>query len=321
MSTAALLVVDGVLCAALVLLAWRAVSSPRLFESVALFMVFGLLMAVVWARLGSPDLALAEAAIGAGFTGALLLMACREVELDRARGGALAYSALPRWLPNPAALGVCLAAGAALGVAMAVSLPAPDATASAASAALAGHVLDHGVTAVLLDFRGYDTLLEMVVLLLAVVGVGVLIDLRPLGDPHPTQPVDEPMLRTLLALVGPLLGATSVYLLLAGASRPGGAFQAGALLGALGVLLRMAGHLVAAPRLSARWRVALAVGLSSFVLMAFASLLWGDAVLAYPERHAYLLVMAIEACLMVSIAATLVLLIGSAPGLASGRRR
>jgi energy-converting hydrogenase B subunit D len=37
------------------------------------FIVFGLLMALAWARLQAPDIALAEAAIGAGLTGALLL--------------------------------------------------------------------------------------------------------------------------------------------------------------------------------------------------------------------------------------------------------
>jgi uncharacterized MnhB-related membrane protein len=36
-------------------------------------MIFGLLMALTWVRLDAPDIALAEAAIGAGLTGALLL--------------------------------------------------------------------------------------------------------------------------------------------------------------------------------------------------------------------------------------------------------
>jgi uncharacterized MnhB-related membrane protein len=40
---------------------------------VILFVVFGLLLALVWARLGAVDVALAEAAIGAGLSGALLL--------------------------------------------------------------------------------------------------------------------------------------------------------------------------------------------------------------------------------------------------------
>jgi uncharacterized MnhB-related membrane protein len=34
---------------------------------------FGLLLALAWMRLDAPDVALAEAAIGAGLTGALLM--------------------------------------------------------------------------------------------------------------------------------------------------------------------------------------------------------------------------------------------------------
>ena len=38
-----------------------------------LFVVFGLLSALAWVRLAAPDIALAEAAVGSGVTGALLL--------------------------------------------------------------------------------------------------------------------------------------------------------------------------------------------------------------------------------------------------------
>lgn len=51
----------------------RALTVTDLFRAVVLFIVFGLLMALAWARLAAPDIALAEAAIGAGLTGALLL--------------------------------------------------------------------------------------------------------------------------------------------------------------------------------------------------------------------------------------------------------
>ena len=47
--------------------------SRDLFRAIVMFMVFGLLMALVWVRLEAPDIALAEAAIGAGLTGVLLL--------------------------------------------------------------------------------------------------------------------------------------------------------------------------------------------------------------------------------------------------------
>ena len=72
---------DGVLGFALLWLAWRALASPDLFKAIVLFIAFGLLMALSWARLDAPDVALAEAAIGAGLTGALLLTALARLDL------------------------------------------------------------------------------------------------------------------------------------------------------------------------------------------------------------------------------------------------
>ena len=65
-------VLDLPLALALVWVAWRALTVADLFRGIVLFIVFGLLMSLAWVRLGAPDLALAEAAIGAGLTGALL---------------------------------------------------------------------------------------------------------------------------------------------------------------------------------------------------------------------------------------------------------
>jgi uncharacterized MnhB-related membrane protein len=73
-------VFDALLAGALLWLAWRVSSTPRLFEAVVLFVAFGLLMALSWMRLGAPDVALAEAAIGAGLTGALLMSALARLE-------------------------------------------------------------------------------------------------------------------------------------------------------------------------------------------------------------------------------------------------
>jgi len=64
---------DLVLAATLVWIAWRALASPSLLRSVVLLVCYGLLLALAWARMSAPDVALAEAAIGAGVTGALLL--------------------------------------------------------------------------------------------------------------------------------------------------------------------------------------------------------------------------------------------------------
>lgn len=66
---------DSLLGFGLLWLAWQALACADLFRAIVLFIAFGLLMALAWARLDAPDIALAEAAIGAGLTGALLLTA------------------------------------------------------------------------------------------------------------------------------------------------------------------------------------------------------------------------------------------------------
>ncbi|UHD14387.1 DUF4040 domain-containing protein [Thiocapsa bogorovii] len=80
--------IDGLLALLLLWLAARALSSPRLLEAVVLFVGFGLTLALVWVRLDAPDIALAEAAIGAGLTGALLLAALARLPMSmRAESG------------------------------------------------------------------------------------------------------------------------------------------------------------------------------------------------------------------------------------------
>lgn len=72
-----LLAFDAVLLFTLLALAAAAILSPEPRRAVMLFIAFGLWLSLVWARLGAPDVALAEAAIGAGIGGALMLAAAR----------------------------------------------------------------------------------------------------------------------------------------------------------------------------------------------------------------------------------------------------
>lgn len=81
---------DSVMVLAMVWLAWRSLADRDLFRSVITFIALGLLIALVWVRLRAPDVALAEAAIGSGLTGALVLSALarmrrRERELQDAK--------------------------------------------------------------------------------------------------------------------------------------------------------------------------------------------------------------------------------------------
>lgn len=310
-------VFDLLLCAALIALALGVVAGgAQLFRSVVMFIAFGMMMALTWGRLGAVDLALAEAAIGAGFTGVLFLTASRVLAL---RG----QQPAPRgWMPRrPLAFMACLGAGAASAVAMLRRLPPEGMTSTVANLAAEAHMLGNPVTAVLLDFRGYDTLLEMVVLLTALLGLRMLQASRPLPDPHPRRPVATPMIAPLLAVEIPVLTLMALYLLYAGSESPGGAFQAGALLGALGVMLRLSGRLVPAPALHPAARVAVVAGLGAFSVFACATLGNGRAPLTWPESAPFLWYFGIEFALMISIAMILVLLVGAEPGLKWARAR
>jgi uncharacterized MnhB-related membrane protein len=68
-------VFDSLLVLMIVVLAWRALHDRDLFRGMIQFIALGLLIAVAWVRLRAPDVALAEAAVGSGLTGALILSA------------------------------------------------------------------------------------------------------------------------------------------------------------------------------------------------------------------------------------------------------
>lgn len=74
---------DGLLVLALLTTAVAVLASRNLFRAVVMFIAFGLLMALAWVRLQALDIALAEAAIGAGLSGVLLLDAARHLGYNR----------------------------------------------------------------------------------------------------------------------------------------------------------------------------------------------------------------------------------------------
>ncbi|MEW5966130.1 MAG: hydrogenase subunit MbhD domain-containing protein [Pseudomonadota bacterium] len=235
------LVFDLLLAIALLWSAWRALAAPEATRAVVMFIVFGLLLTLAWARLDAPDIALAEAAIGAGLTGALLLDALGAGRGERGggeRGRGEKDRAAARWRRPVLALSPLLAA--VLVVAL-LKAPAPAVDLPAAVARnMAQSGVAHPVTAVLLNFRGYDTLLEVAVLLAALFG---LLALAP-GRPRAGAPGD-PLLGTWARLAAAPMIVVAGYLLWAGAHQPGGAFQAAAVLAAAAVLLHLAGLLPA----------------------------------------------------------------------------
>jgi multisubunit Na+/H+ antiporter MnhB subunit len=290
--------IDSILAILLLALAWRMLSTRDLFQAVVLFISFGLLMALAWARLSAPDLALADAAIGAGVTGALFLAAYGAL-WDREAASPAAAGAAERWA-QLSAVPLCAAlAGIILWARATSSTPAPvlgphlpgaiDAAAAASP-----------VTAVLLDLRAWDTLLEVGVLLVALVGAVSLRRVAGAGPPTIAF-APSPLLTSLTRLIVPVAVLLAVYLWWAGSTRPGGAFQAGSVLAACLILLLLAGRMAPERLSDTRARAVTASALWLFVLAALAPLPFGRPVLDYPEGAAYALVLLVEAALTLAI--------------------
>ncbi len=109
----------------------------------------------------------------------------------------------------------------------------------------------------------------------------------------------------LSRLLIPLLILVAGYLLWVGARAPGGAFQAGSVLGAAGVLLLLAGWHPDARCTGLPLRIALTVGLGVFMAVAVLPVLLGGRLLEYPPSLAGTLILLIEAAATLSIGATL----------------
>lgn len=182
-------------------------------------------------------------------------------------------------------------------LAVMLDLPAPTVNLPATVGAhMAASGVAHPVTAVLLNFRGYDTLLEIGVLLLSLVGV-LTVAARETSH-RPSQA--DPVLRIHARIAAPLMVLTAVYLLWAGAHRPGGAFQAGAVLAAAAILLHLTRVIPGWNAPGARLRIGLAGGLVIFLSVAAALLGQGE-LLQYPPGLAGGLILLIEASLAFSL--------------------
>ncbi|MFP4208809.1 MAG: hydrogen gas-evolving membrane-bound hydrogenase subunit E [Wenzhouxiangella sp.] len=301
---------DALIVASLIGLALQAINSASLFRGILHFVVLGLAMAMAWARLDAPDLAMAEAAIGAGVTGALMMVAYRRlVEIQPAgeRNKAAARSRL--------ALPIALAAGmlvAVLGLAALEADPVPALAGIAVLETLESTGLGNPITGVLVVFRGFDTLLEITVLLAALLSAQAVTRPHDLDRTLTTQDPDTPLIGALLAIIVPLTILVSVHLLKAGSQGTGGAFQAGAVLAACGVILVLTGRLGSSKESSLMLNLGLLIGLLGFITMGLLPLFYGQPLMALPGLWAVYLV---ETLMMVSIALTLVLLFAGATSL------
>jgi multisubunit Na+/H+ antiporter MnhB subunit len=299
------MVFDWALAGAILITGALVLASPGFLRAVVLFVAFGLLMALAWVRLSAPDIALAEAAIGTGITGVLLMDAVRHM---KSRPEAWQQ----QWLaPKPSLLRKGETALPTLGaLAMGVILLAGVALLSPADPAMAERVsermdyLEHPVTGVLLVFRSLDTLLELGILLLAVLGMLTVRGRRGLAA-EGMFPTPDPVLAGVVRTLVPLAVLVAGYFLWLGTFAAGGAFQAGVVIGAVGILLWLSGHRVVNEK--ARWMGPLLVmtGFTVFIVVAIGTMIISGRMLDYPPQWMSALLQVMEVAAALSIGAAL----------------
>lgn len=223
----------------LVVTALAIVRSTNLFASVMLTSIFSLLMAANFFILDAADVALTEAAVGAGVTTVIFLSALA-LTAERERLG-------------QAGRRVSLLVVAVLGTLLVYAsfdMPRLGDAEAPVHQHVAPYYLEktpelmgfpNVVTAVLASFRGYDTLGEVFVVFAAAIGVLFILGVQT-GDAPAVKRSQQKGLRHHLipqhvgTLLIPFIVLFGLYTQFHGEYGPGGGFQAGAII-ATGIIL------------------------------------------------------------------------------------
>ena len=240
----------------LVATALAAVFIRDLFAVVMVFGVYSLLSAAFFLNLAAPDVALTEAAIGAGIAPILML---GTLALVRRKHEPQAKKSIHTVLLPVL---VVMLTGAALVYA---TLDMPffgDPQAPAHTHVAARYIQDSGqeigipniVTSVLASYRGFDTLGEVFVIFTAGIGVLALLGLQ-VGDRKHWQFSDTASLRkhavlhVISKILIPFILLYALYVQFHGDYSPGGGFQAGVIFAAAFILYSMIYGLSAAQKI------------------------------------------------------------------------
>ena len=224
----------------LIITALGIVQARNLFGAVMLSGIFSLQIALVFFVLDAADVALTEAAVGAGIATVLFLSAL-SLTRDYER----------RWSKHRAAAIPVVLVLAAVIIYASKDMPLFGDPSAPVHQHVAPWYLEktaelidvpNVVTAILASFRGYDTLGELFVITIAGVGVMFLLGVPWQRSNEAVPAVDREHLRHHLIpqvvgrLLMPFIVLFGLYVQLHGDYGPGGGFQAGALIAA-GVIL------------------------------------------------------------------------------------
>jgi multisubunit Na+/H+ antiporter MnhB subunit len=300
---------DGLLSLLVLAVGAWSILARRAKTAVVVFVIYGLLLSLAWVRMAAVDVALTEAAIGSGVTGMLFLSAANRLAREPAavRAPGRTFRAIVGLFCVFIALGVA---------SLVFLLPAePASLAAEVVSRLPDTGLGNPVAGVLFVYRAFDTMLEKVVLLIALLGVWSFAPDEYWGGVPGLRPFSQKSsVLLLLAQTLPPIGIIyAVYMTWVGADGPGGAFQGGTVLAAMWILVMLAGMVRVPPVRSPMIRYLLIAGPLVFLVIGVAGFFLADHFLAYPTGYEKPLIVAMEAALTLSIGVTLGLLVAGPP--------
>ncbi|MCW8141191.1 MAG: DUF4040 domain-containing protein [Planctomycetota bacterium] len=277
------------LLAVVVVTAVGVVRARNLLVASVLLGIYSLVMALIWTAMQAYDVALTEAAVGAGISTLLLIGAL--IRTGSRIGGSKERDA-PR--VDKVALAVAVLTGAALAYGT-LDMPAigdPKAPVHV-HPKVARHYIDRSmeethvpnmVTVVLASYRGYDTMFETCVVFTAALGVMVLLRRRrPPAEPAPGEMREQAIFVVMTRMTVPFVLVYGSYVITHGELGPGGGFQGGVILAAGYLIYALVHGLAAAqralpPRLT---DVGAGLGVLIYAGVGVACLLLGGDFLAY----------------------------------------
>lgn len=201
-----------------------------LLASVVLMSIYSAILAVSFAVLGAVDVSFIEAVVGASISTILLMMLLRRVDpFELSWGGKVQTAAA-----------LLASAGVATILFYGISALPPFGDPNApANLHVSPYYIENSVrdaatpntvTAVLTDYRGFDTLIETVVVLTAALACMLVMGTRSVGVRPSFRPYRSLILRNLMRPLIVSLQLFLIYVVVHGHYSPGGAFQGGTLL-------------------------------------------------------------------------------------------
>jgi len=293
-------IVDCLLLLLMVICALVVVQMKDLLSALMLLSIYSLIMALVWVRMDAPDVALTEAAVGAGITTVLFIAALSKTKRGEKsiKEGSFGVVKLLRY-SSGVALIVILIVGTLLAIGT-LDMPDYGDIESPANTHLAAEYVKNAyketgskniVTAILVCYRGFDTFGEVVVIFTAGIGTVLLLRKATSKDQKErekdfersiicTYHGDEIRAKMPGGIVRKVIARLSIafimlyglYVIAHGKVSPGGGFQGGVIIAASVLLFIIAFGMREGLKRFEQWKTDIMCALGVLVILVVSSL-------------------------------------------------